>query len=42
MLAVKKARSEKEYEAIPLLKSPKKQRSPTIILMPPYKPAISE
>jgi|TARA_B110000438_G_scaffold135062_1_gene130635 hypothetical protein len=42
MLAVKKARSEKEYEAIPLLNSPKKHRSPIIMLMPPYKPAISE
>jgi len=42
ILKVKNASSDKAYVAMPLLKRPSKHKSPTIILIPPYKPAISE
>tara|TARA_X000001036_G_scaffold152730_1_gene145005 strand:+ start:2960 stop:3184 length:225 start_codon:yes stop_codon:yes gene_type:complete len=42
ILKVKNASRDKTYVATPLLKRPSKHNNPTIILIPPYKPATSE
>jgi len=42
ILKVKNASSDNTYVAMPLLNRPSRHKSPTIILMPPYKPATSE
>jgi hypothetical protein len=42
ILKVKNASSDNTYVAMPLLKRPRKHNNPTIILIPPYKPATSE